>query len=193
MRPDYEALRDSNPYKVLREEAQLSQKQLGFQVNMTSQYIYRHENGLVNTPSYALAQALLGAGATVQQVKNVTEEYFAWVHEMRRFIIPALSKRDPLVGPYAVVLGIKDQHPIYPFMWNINAQVAEYVEYDQDWRSEQLFNRFLCLHPRNVQNTRTEKALGSTGVLGETLVEVGLGSYLHRLDKEIEVYRGRTK
>ena len=184
----------TNPYRVLRENTGLTQDQLAREVGVTVQYIYRHENGLINTPSTVLSEVLAEKnGATGISATQIQHMYLDWVTKMRALV--KLCMHEPnrlLVGPYHDVNHLRDEHPFYAFMFNFNAWWMSTLNIDTDFRSQQLFNRIVCVHPRAVQEYLAGKRHIMPPVLAQALYEVGITEpVISALEHEVDKYLRR--
>lgn len=128
-----------NPYRVARVKADMTQKVLAELAGVSVQYVYRNENGLVNTPSVQLAN-ILGIDEYIMNV-----DFYAWVIDMRRLVGKAYRAFNMGEAMYS-----ENVNPANEFALNISAMYA--IEFDPIAdNSKQFFCRIMCLHPRTVQ------------------------------------------
>ena len=138
----------SNPFRLLREQAKLTQAEIAKEMDVTIQYIYKHEHGLINSPSWQLAHLLLDhapePGLTEYQI---LDDFYAWVQDMRGIVRSCIKDggESLLNGP------LYDVFTFEAFMFNFNAVVGAKLRETSDPRSRQMFYRLLCVHPRAVQ------------------------------------------
>lgn len=161
----YHDLLDSNPFRLAR--GKMTQQEIADRLDVTVQYIYRHENGLVNSPSASLCE-LLGVPPG---------DFYSWVSAMRRTVQVVNTT------PASIVYGVEsisNEHPFISFMYAFNRDIAGKLGIATGKKSQQLFNRLLCLHPRVVQ-----QYLSGTGdmspILQRALSEVGITGYLQEI------------
>lgn len=177
----YHEMINKNPFKQAR--GSTAQLVIARRTNVTTQYIYRHEVGLINSPSGSLCEEL-----------DVTEEsYWEWVSEMRRNVLWVNGAAYLLmIGPYGFVSHLQDQHPFITFMYNFNHAIAPQLGMDGDYRSQQLFNRLLCIHPRSVQLYLSGGDIAQ--VLSDALTDVGINlSMQTQIHTQVQEYRKRVK
>lgn len=122
-----------NPYLRARLAAGLTQEELAQQSGVTVQYIRRQEQGLVNTPS-----------ATIDRILEVDPaDYYSWVHKMRTLVEPGFAN-------FGWNPGNGHMHPFYYFMGAVTVAVDRHFDVTVG-TSQQMFSRYLCMHPRNWQ------------------------------------------
>jgi hypothetical protein len=139
--------------------------------------IYRHENGLINTPLESLTSELSlllnekGIGTTATSIKD---SYMWWVSKMRDFTGRRLVNTNLFLGPRADINPYRAEHPFVTLMNNVTWAVGIQTGISPDvLRSQQLFNRLLCLHPKAAQDIVGKKGYYITGVLRTALSEIG--------------------
>lgn len=189
----YDALDRTNPFAVLRRRLNMSQEELAAAVGCTVQWVYRHENGLLNTPAPAMLDYL--SEHALISVEALEEHYKEWVARLRGLMKMLNHTPDRLMyGPYKDVNWLRDEHPFYAFMFNFNTHIGRTMNLDVDYRSQQLFNRFLALHPRAVQQYLGGGKAQLPPSLGNALLEVGFTqSVIEQLEREVNKYLARTE
>lgn len=159
-----------NPYRFARERMDMTQKLLADLSGVSIQYIYRNENGLVNTPSMQLAQILEVPEYIMEQ------DFYAWVKDMRKLVGEAYGS----MGWHGGYMYSDDTNPAEAFSFGIAACFA--IKFDPTAEiSTQFFCRIMCLHPRTVQQFLKNKgelsptfkyALADTGIPGLAILEL---------------------
>lgn len=162
-----------NPYKVLRVQRKLTQQEVANKIHVTVQYIYRVENGLVNSPPEKLSKFL----APHDTHAYMSENYTAWVHWMREIVKEQnYDNGDECVEAMkmAVRYGAKDLNPFIVLMNYFCTTVGCRVLQQGTVYSQQLFNRLILVHPRATQQfLNREKLFTLPEVLDEALTGVG--------------------
>lgn len=189
---EYKELIASNPLRKLRESANLSQAQLAEYANITVQYVYRNENGLVNTPSSTIIEILIDENSSDATVESVVDSYYGWVSAMRAAGREALlgQGNSLLKSPYTTS-GNQKVHPFRHFIWNYNSVVGRrLLGSDAQIYSEQQFNRLLCVHPRAVQQyLRRTSDPSLPRILTEALEDVGFYTiWQEPLEHEVKIW-----
>lgn len=179
----YEALVHSNPFRMRREELHLTQQQLADELEFTVQFIYRHEVGLLNSPSWLVANTL--------NEDSLIDQYYAWQQEMRAFIRPLVGK-NIFFEPYGVVSSDGHEHPFSTFMYNVTGSVGKKLGVTLPLNSQQLFCRMITVHPWTVQQYMTNNSAHIVGLLSGALVEIGIEvPDQQRLAKQVAMYKRR--
>lgn len=196
MRQDYQTLKDQNPFVVLRNIRGVTQEVLAGLLGVNTHYVYRMENGLVNTISPAHVRTII-AGLSEnnidQRVLNILDEYEDWVQAMRAFIKALnINYNKLLYGPYQDVNHLRDIHPFIVFEFNFNVVVGGLLDIDLNPLSKQLFNRYLCIHPRAQELYLYGNGHLISGVLSRALVEVGVDEdTITKLEQQVKLYLDR--
>ncbi len=76
LREKYDAMRQLNPYKDLREYLDLTQDELSELAHCSPGYIYRQENGLINTPAGGIGEALISGFDELYEARGVISTIF---------------------------------------------------------------------------------------------------------------------
>ena len=200
----WEVTRGQNPFVEARKFLILSQQELADELDVTEQYVYRLENGLVNTIGprvYQTYSRLLSERDIVFSAQEMERNYEVWVKTMRSHIKTAFGGSDDrvLYGPRADVNHLRDEHPFITFMFNVTEHCARkfgllYDNEQLDTRSQQLFARMLCIHPRAIQlylAPRVSADLPPT--LYRALLDAGFTAQtLTHLKREVALYSLRV-
>lgn len=194
----YTAILHSNPFRELRSLVGLTQEEVAKLLYLNGpQYVYRHENGLVNSPSPNYAKALLSRLSEDnlnERVDITIQKYMEWVEECRKFIRKCgIDYSKLLHGPYQEINPLRDVQPFTSFMFNFNTVFGSIISYEGDFRSQQLFNRFLCLHPRTVQLFMGAKQPQVTGLLGTAFIDIGVDDHtIEHIEEAMAKYNKRV-
>lgn len=190
-----------NPYKVARVYLGLTQEELAGMIGvdgLSVQMIYRHENGLINTPlgtlNHELSLLSMEKGV-VSSTKSFEDGYANWVHTVRTFIGSLLfvdgQHLNLLLGPRVDVNHFRAEHPFITFMNNLTWAVGIQIGVAPDLtRSQQLFNRLVCVHPKATQDY-LKASQGKMGdVLKSALSDIGItvGTW-QMLIQEVNLWR----
>lgn len=191
----WQLAREKNPFYYARLTLHKSQKELAEILGVSEQYIYRHENGLVNTPSKEYCDWL-------NEQLGTSDDYFqdvyeSWILEMREYVSVAVgsSSLHLLNGPRSDVNHLRDEHPFKTFIFNITELCARkfgflYNDPQFNVASVQLFNRLVCLHPRSVQQyTAPGASADIPPLLRQALSESGIDEpTLNELKRQVALY-----
>ena len=167
----------SNPFRLLRLQSGQTQKYIADYMEVTTQYIYKHERGLINTPSWQLAHCLIELSGAESTEYEVLDDFYVWVQDMRSVVRSCIKDggESLLNGPLYNVVTFET------FMFNFNAVVAAKLRETSDARSRQMFYRLLCVHPRAVQLfTAKPRSSGQSGyspmpeTLKDALLQTGI-------------------
>ena len=194
---EYIATLERNPYKLARLYLKMTQGDVARALGITTQMVYRHENGLVGEPSedlsalYALKLGYYPQDEGDRSIPRFTQEYKYWVSEMRASVRQDIIDPSELMfGPYADVNHLRSEHPFYTFMYNFNSTI---FRFKPDAESVQLFNRLLCIAPRCVELYLASRYPDIENTLRFAMLEVGITEeVIHRIEREVGLYQVRN-
>lgn len=170
-----------NPIKIRRLLAGWTQDQLAAYAGVTHDNVVRNEQGLFNSPSPAVLEALVTyTGDSEQKIKN---EYTAWIaHKRRSEPIRTLVKRNIHFN------GASDlpSHPFYLWRTSIAPGVSRIG-----------FCQMLCVHPATVLKYETGQQRPMPSQIFTALIECGMDSgkvhQLAMLGEEYFVHQRRRR
>ena len=157
----YRELRESNPYRRARLQLGATQEDVALSLGMSVQNIHRLENGLVNTPTFSVAEFLSDSP------NDLVADYYEWVHSMR--VYAARAYRAIHWAP-----GAAGRDNMRKFRTALNTQMAEQFGLMGVVSGDQMFNKALCLHPRVLQLYYHEGRIADGSILQLALREIGM-------------------
>lgn len=197
---EYIATLERNPYKLARLHLKMTQSDVARALGVTTQMVYRHENGLVGEPSEGIGLLFnIKLNFTGESDIQFADEYKLWVSEMRSSVAEINSDpREFFYGPYDNMNHLRDGHPFLTFMYNFNSLTGRLdyfaLPYPNGVASIQLFNRLLCISPRCVELYLASRYNNIDNILHEALLEVGVEEeIIHSIEYEVGLWQVRNQ
>lgn len=127
-----------NPFLEARLGRGLTQEQVAKSIDVSVQYIRRHEQGTINTPS----------GSLLNHLGVHPFDFDNWQLAMRKLVEPAL--RDMCRGITYMDIAVSPEHPFLACMEASVRRIGSY--FDIPFKaSDNEFTKFTVQHPRNWQ------------------------------------------